>query len=439
MKTAEKKGISVPCCPEFQKDKACSSIDFHYRLTHRVRVNDRIVPVEVLIKARLERCTEGHALGDLVYTNTLLPGEKVRLFSMDRRSRFTFDKESSISYRHEQSSEESMYMSSMSRFMSDLTVRDEGESNASKSIETSTSGSTSGLLGTIVSGASVETRGEFNSTSTKDFMREISQHAESSSSRSVEAVRTTSSVSVGEVQSRTHAEGESEDHFEAASRIVSNPNQCRAITFYFYQINKIQRVKFEIVAVTRRVIDPAGNAKVAVRPSLPDSGLSVIPSAVLATDVKRLEVEQVALNSVNVKAQANRNVATFATINPAAFTFVAAPGFQQTITEADKVAALKAVDTDLTKAGILSQRGKLEDELKAELSFEVTTSLPTPGLMVKGCMDECDICEPEFKEEVKLDLERKKLENKLLARKIELLEKSQEYRCCPEKEETDEA
>ncbi len=33
--------------------------------------------------------------------------------------------------------------------------------------------------------------------------------------------------------------------------------------------------------------------------------------------------------------------------------------------------------------------------------------------------------------QIDLDLKRKELENKLLARQIELLEKSQEYRCYP--------
>jgi len=52
-------------------------------------------------------------------------------------------------------------------------------------------------------------------------------------------------------------------------------------------------------------------------------------------------------------------------------------------------------------------------------------------VIVKGCLDECDVCEPELKENIKLDLERKKLENQLLAKQIELLAKSQAYRCCP--------
>ena len=55
--------------------------------------------------------------------------------------------------------------------------------------------------------------------------------------------------------------------------------------------------------------------------------------------------------------------------------------------------------------------------------------------MVKGCLDECDVCEPALDKAIQLDLERKRLENELLKKKIELLEKSQEYRCCPAGEE----
>ena len=41
------------------------------------------------------------------------------------------------------------------------------------------------------------------------------------------------------------------------------------------------------------------------------------------------------------------------------------------------------------------------------------------------------VCEPELSREIELDLERKHLENELLKRRIELLDKEQEYRCCP--------
>ena len=64
-------------------------------------------------------------------------------------------------------------------------------------------------------------------------------------------------------------------------------------------------------------------------------------------------------------------------------------------------------------------------------AWEKTFSLPTPGVMVKGCLDDCNVCEPELEKQIQLELENKQLQNKLLQKQIDLLEKSQEYRCCP--------
>jgi len=53
-------------------------------------------------------------------------------------------------------------------------------------------------------------------------------------------------------------------------------------------------------------------------------------------------------------------------------------------------------------------------------------------VIVKSCLDDCNICEEEVQTREKLELTHLDLKNKLLAKQIELLEKSQEYRCCPE-------
>ena len=57
---------------------------------------------------------------------------------------------------------------------------------------------------------------------------------------------------------------------------------------------------------------------------------------------------------------------------------------------------------------------------------------------MKGRLDPCSTCEPAREQAIKLDLERRALENKLLARRIELLDKAQENRCCPVGEAQDE-
>ena len=78
----------------------------------------------------------------------------------------------------------------------------------------------------------------------------------------------------------------------------------------------------------------------------------------------------------------------------------------------------------LQEKNLLDKEGKVSKEIKLSMDFESEFSLPTPGIIVKGCLNECDVCEPVLHE-------RLQLENDLLRKQIELLDKSQEYRCCP--------
>jgi hypothetical protein len=327
-------------------------------------------------------------------------------------------------------------MSSMSDFMSDLTVRDEGRSANQKRGSFESHAGTSGALEAFFAGPSVDVKGSYNADSTSEFLRELNQHARASSERSVEATRAASSVSVGEVQSRSHAEGESEDHFESASRVFANPNRCHAVTFYFYQINKTQTVRLTLEAIRRRVIDPAGDTRIANNAFAARGEVSVIPSAVLATDKQRLEVEQMGRASVaaaqagTVAAGNQTLLATRLSTNSFAIAQPAEP-----LPAAVRAQALAAVDADLAKAGLIDPRtGEATAETKASFTFEAKSSLPTPGMLVRGCLDDCDICEPALMREIELDLERKALENELLKRRIEILHRAQEYRCCPSAE-----
>ncbi len=432
--------LEVPCCPPLSKDDVCDVLDFHYRLTHPTTVvaGNRRVQVEVLIHARFERCPGPMTLGDLVYSTTLLPGEKVRLFTSDRRSRFSFDSSTKVSYRNEQTSEERYYTASVHDFMSDVSVRDSGSASSSNRGSAKGHAGTSGAIQSFFGGASVDVSGSYEASSTSEFMRELSQHASSSDRRAEIGTRAASSVSVGEVSSRTHTEGESSDHFESASREFSNPNKCHAVTFFFYQINKTQTVRFKIIAIQRRVIDPAADTRITNNPFVADGDVSAIPNAVLATDTNRLQVEEIGRASELARLRANATgTVTGGAIGVAvgvATTRLAAAEVAP-IPVAAKTRALAQVDAALQKQGLIDRRGQVTEQTVTELSFERVSSLPTPGLLVKGCLDECDICEPSLDREIELDLERKALENELLKKKIELLEKSQEYRCCPADEE----
>lgn len=432
----------LPCCPEITREPCCDRLQFTYRLESRVRD----LPVELVITAELERCPGPLALGDAVYSTTLLPGEQVRLYTSSRNTRFTYDSESSVTYRHEQVSEETYYMTAFDRFMSDLTVNESGGGSAESSSEFKTEGSVSNWTDAIFGRPDARVTGNFSAESSYDFMRELRRHAESSHERTVQGTRAASSVSVGEVQSRSHAEGETESAYEASTRILQNSNECHAVTYIAYQLVKKQTVRFRIKSVQRRVKDPAADAGVSTRPLKPNSNVAVIPSGVLSTDLKRMEVETSARTAAvsdkaNVIGVGSAGVAGLSSVNVA---MVAVPRVMERtsapMTAQTRAAALKAVDAGLVKAGVLDRvGGGLSPKFAAELSFERTTCLPTQAIVIKGCLDPCNTCEESRQKSIMLDLERKALENKLLERQIELLEKSQEYRCCPVGEEEQES
>ena len=236
-----------------------------------------------------------------------------------------------------------------------------------------------------------------------------------------------SSTSVGEVSTRAHSEGQSEDQFESASRLFTNPNHCHALTFLFYKLNKCQTIRWELVGIERTVRDPAAPTTVTLNDPPPSSGVAVIPDAVLATSKERFDVQQRA-QAATVSEARLADVASFsrATFSPAA---------AEAISAAARQAALDAVDKELVAEGLITKNGEVSDRAKGLFGFEREIALPTAGIIVKGCLDECDICEPELGRAIELDLEHKRLENELLKKQIDLLEKSQEYRCCPDDDE----
>lgn len=427
---------NLDCCPELSKDPCCDILDLRYRLPHRIQVKDAAgrvdtVTVEVILHIRITRCPGPLSLGDPVHTMTLLPGEKVKLFTSDRRTRYTFDSSTKVSYRNEQLSEERYFMAAMQNSMQDLTVTNSSHSSASESGKWDFHGDAGGSIGFFSASADTNASGSHSGSSTSDFLSQLSSHARASSSQSAQATHAAASLSIGEVSTRTHTEAESEDHFESSSREFSNPNHCHAVTFFFYRLNKKQTVKITLERIERRVDDPAAPTRVSLNPPVSRGQIDVVPTSVLATQKDRVAIEQIGRDSVAAEG-AKRFGTNFAS-GTASLAF--APVFQATqepLSAAVRKAALEQADKDLVAAGLLASVGGAVAP-QAQKNFEVVSEscLPTAGVIVKGCIDTCDICEPEVQRMIELDIEEKELRNQLLKKQIDLLEKSQEYRCCP--------
>ncbi|MBE9509764.1 MAG: hypothetical protein IMY71_02710 [Bacteroidetes bacterium] len=403
------------------------------------------IPVDVILYFELVRCSESLVIGDPIYSTTLLPGERVRLFTSDRHTQWSYDSESNLSYRHQTTSEESYYAAGMAEAMSDLTINESRSSSSSyeDSWAQGGGGASFSFFGLIELGGG-GSWGSYDSESTSRFSHSLSRHAESSSRYVAASVRAKSSTSVGEVEQRQHAEGESEAHYESASRVFSNPNKCKAVTYLFHKINKIQKVHFKLVAIERRVQDPKVPTGAHQRVPVDTTGrLTIKPEFISAANKERLEKEKMARTSAAERQQSTASAMGFQQSG-----FYAAASYksaQMVFERSDptydipvRKAAIEAVDRELIDAGILDEKTlEPSDTFVKELYWEREEILPTPGIIVKGCLDECVTCEPALVKEIELDLERKKLENEMLKQQIELLEKSQEYRCCPSEPASD--
>jgi len=430
----------IPCCPQLDTQPICDVLDFRRRLVFPTPIRgpqEQPIKVEVVFHTRFTRCSGPLALGDIAYSTTLLPGEKVRLATTDRRSRFSFDSESKLSYRSEQISEEQYRLRALRAFMSDENVVDRGNDNFTEQGKWDFHGDASGSIGFFSASADANARGSHSASSAHDYLREHRAHAEMSDNQSVEATRRAHSVSIGEVSSRTHTQGESEDHFEASSREFTNHNQCHAVTFLFYRINKTEAIKFELISIERRVLDPVTPMPIPANPFRPLGQVATVPQEVPATNLQRVAAIDRSIESDRkVQAQALAplprltNVAgVFAT---PAFGAAAALGDQTPLADALRQQAAKFVDEQLVQQGLIDKVGGVASpQARTEIGYERKTSIPTAGVIVKACLDTCSACEPALERKIDLELQRRDLENKLLAKQIELLEKSQEYRCCP--------
>ena len=424
-------GIAIPCCPDLIKDDHCDIVNFSRVLTYPTTItaaNRRRVIVEVILHFKFSRCTLGLTLGDPAYSTTLLPGEKVKLSTTDRRSRFTFDSETKLSYHSEQISEEQYYMTAFQKYMADASAAQSGHAESSSEGHWDFHGDAGGSVNpfSLSASASTNARGNHNNHSVADYLNQQRSHVQSSASQSVSATHKAHSISVGEVSSRTHIQGESEDHFEASSREFSNPNKCHAISFIFYRLNKKQKIKFELVAIERRVLDDSAPIGGVLQPGASKIPIALVPQDVPATAAIFKTTEVNTVSSISNRASANQ-FAELAKAPAQVLTvpvFNTDPNFDSPLDGDTRAKALKEVDEQLVAKNLIDKAGKVTTETKQVIEFESEFSLPTAGIIVKGCLDECDICEPVVKE-------RMQLENDLLRKQIDLLEKSQEYRCCP--------
>lgn len=418
--------MSTPaeCCPQFDPCTDVTVLPLAYRIGQQVTVNGQTHTVDVTLHYELVRTSGREAIGPVVHTETLLPGESVRLYSSDRHTEFSYDSATETSSRRYSSSQESLYASAFAHSVSDLDqfTSTRKTSDYHESSVSGGGGASFSLFGLFEIGG-VASGSSYDASGISTLASSLSRHAESSHLRSETQVRNQSSVSISHTATRTHTEGESETSFESSSRTFSNPNRCRALTFLFHQLVKCQTVTFSLVRVDRVFRDFSAPGTVTQSVPKKPTGLTVLPQTIRATDpdlVARMRAARVAA------ADPEQPIVT-----------ALIQSFQDRAVDPDvRQEALKLADAELMRAGLIDESGNPHPDAVDRLGWSRELQIPVDGVIVRSCLDECDACEPELHRRIGLELERMELENRLLARRIELLDGEAVYRCCPGPEDT---
>src|SRR5206468_2994359 len=142
------------------------------------------------------------------------------------------------------------------------------------------------------------------------------------------------------------------------------------------------------------VIDPANETKVTNNAFIPKGGVTLVSSGVLATAQNRAEVETIGrtASTSHILRPTNEIAALTAAARTAPI-----PGDV-------RARAVREVEQQLVRVGLLAPNGEISEETKRRHSFTRTSHLPTPGFFVRSCRDECDVCEPSLLRSIDLCL-----------------------------------
>lgn len=240
-----------PCDPPWVPDEQC----LYWYETKFFRVplrRDNNVPVAAFADARIfiefriiyehKLCLLGKQHGPLLYTQTLLPGEKVTLYHSDRYRRTTTETD--------RFSVQTTFMQFLSavqeaRATNSFELLAERLASVKVGASTSVGGGLAGLLGAPSGSVSAQTS--------------VTDHTQ----LRVGAVSEVFNQSVFQASQLTHAERsvvvstfEDREIANVTARTIQNDNECRAVTYFIRKVVELYAISTRVSEISYRIVAP---------------------------------------------------------------------------------------------------------------------------------------------------------------------------------------
>ena len=239
-----------PCDPPWRKDEQC----IYWYETRYFKVPLRFdnqptaadlggrIYIEFRVIYEHKLCLLGKQHGPLLYTQTLLPGEKVTLYHSDRYRRITTETNRfsvQTTFTHFLSLVHEARTSNTMEFLADKLSTEKG------SVSGSFGGGLAGALGFPSGSASKQT-----SVTDHTMLR-------------IGAVAQTFNQSVFQASQMTHAERsvvisnyEETDVANITRRTIQNDNECRAVTYFIRKIMELWALSSKVLEISYRIVAP---------------------------------------------------------------------------------------------------------------------------------------------------------------------------------------
>ena len=239
-----------PCDPPWRKDEQC----IYWYETRYFKVPLRFdnqptaadlggrIYIEFRVIYEHKLCLLGKQHGPLLYTQTLLPGEKVTLYHSDRYRRITTETNRfsiQTTFTHFLSLVHEARTSNTMEFLADKLSTEKG------SVSGSFGGGLAGALGFPSGSASKQT-----SVTDHTMLR-------------IGAVAQTFNQSVVQASQMTHAERsvvvsnyEDTEVANITRRTIQNDNECRAVTYFIRKIMELWALSSKVLEISYRIVAP---------------------------------------------------------------------------------------------------------------------------------------------------------------------------------------
>jgi hypothetical protein len=239
-----------PCDPPWRKDEQC----IYWYETRYFKVPLRFdnqptaadlggrIYIEFRVIYEHKLCLLGKQHGPLLYTQTLLPGEKVTLYHSDRYRRITTETNRfsvQTTFTHFLSLVHEARTSNTMEFLADKLSTEKG------SVSGSFGGGLAGALGFPSGSASKQT-----SVTDHTMLR-------------IGAVAQTFNQSVVQASQMTHAERsvvisnyEETEVANITRRTIQNDNECRAVTYFIRKIMELWALSSKVLEISYRIVAP---------------------------------------------------------------------------------------------------------------------------------------------------------------------------------------